>query len=657
MSPGAAASGAGVAAQATRLVSRFPALGACQGVIRLTPGVLLLLGVASGLQAQGGTVRAVVSPPAAPAPVVTHDNREPAGATTGKILKVRLEVVPGIWRPEENDGPVREVYAFAVEGGAPNIPGPLLRVPEGTVMHVSVRNRITKTIKMHGLVPRPTAMDASVDIKPGKALEFRFKAGAPGTYYYWARASDSTFAQRSGDDSQLTGAFIVDATDTDPGADRIFVISEWLGPVTPAGTPRKLTLAMNGRSWPHTERLSLPFGQAVEWRVINASGAPHPMHLHGTFYTVESRGSAVKDDVYGSPNRRLVTTELMMPGTTMMMRWVPDRVGNWLFHCHFLAHVTGRMRDGDAAPGSTYDEHAEHDLGKVMAGLVLGITVQPGDETAAPDLEAHARRRLSVRVQETPDRYGVNSAYGFAVVNDTALARPYTAEETLSPPIILRKGEPVVIGVTNAIDKAIAIHWHGIELESYNDGVPGWSGQSGQIMPPVEPAKTFDVNFTPPRAGTFIYHTHGHDSRQLVSGMYGALIVLEKGQKFDPSVDHIVLLGGSGPGGPAAEMNRSIKPPPMELKAGVKHRFRFINILPNGNINVSLRGTGQVQWRAVAKDGADLPPNQAGMRPAAFMISVGETYDFEFEPRSPGDYRLEALRGGVLTSQAIRVAK
>jgi len=139
--------------------------------------------------------------------------------------------------------------------------------------------------------------------------------------------------------------------------------------------------------------------------------------------------------------------------------------------------------------------------------------------------------------------------------------------------------------------------------------------------------------------------------------MYGALIVLEKGQKFDPSVDHIVLLGGSGPGGPAAEMNRSIKPPPMELKAGVKHRFRFINILPNGNINVSLRGTGQVQWRAVAKDGADLPPNQAGMRPAAFMISVGETYDFEFEPRSPGDYRLEALRGGVLTSQAIRVAK
>lgn len=345
----------------------------------------------------------------------------------------------------------------------------------------------------------------------------------------------------------------------------------------------------------------------------------------------------------------------MMPGTTMMMRWVPDRVGNWLFHCHFLAHVTGRMRDGDAAPGAK-DEHAEHDLAKAMAGLVLGITVQPGDETAAPDLETHVRRRMTLHVRQTPGWYGANPAYGFSFVNDRAPAPPYVPGETLSPPIVLTKGEPVVIGVANAIDEDIAIHWHGIELESFNDGVPGWSGQSGQIMPPVRPKKTFDVNFTPPRAGTFIYHTHGHDSRQLVSGMYGALVVLEKGATFDPSVDHIVLLGASGPGGSAAEMNRSTNPSPLELKAGVKHRFRIINILTNGNLLVSLRDeSGPVQWRAVAKDGADLPPNQSTMRPAVLTISVGETYDFEFEPTTPGEFRLQVLRAGVATSALVRV--
>jgi len=631
---------------------------------RLAPNALVLLSsaltAAADLPAQssGGIVRQVTSEPAAPAPVVTHDNHERVGTFTGNVLKARLEIVRGIWRPEGAEGPVRDVYAFAVEGGAPNIPGPLLRVPEGTEIHVSVRNRLARTVKIHGLVPRPAAKDASVDILPGRALEFRFKAGEPGTYYYWARTSDSAFAQRTGDDSQLTGAFIVDASSGTPDdGDRIFVMGEWLGPVPPPGTPRKVTLVMNGRSWPHTERLTIPFGLAVEWRVINGSGVPHPMHLHGTFYTVESRGTAIRDEIYGSPNRRLVTTELMMPGTTMMMRWVPDRVGNWLFHCHFLAHVTGRMRAGDAGPGVN-DEHAEHDLARSMAGLVLGITVQPGDETAAPDLETHGRRRMTLHVRQTPNRYGAFPAYGFSFVNDTTPARPYAPGETLSPPIILTKGEPVVIGVANAINEAIAIHWHGIELESFNDGVPGWSGQSGQIMPPVQPKQTFDVNFTPPRAGTFIYHTHGHDSRQLVSGMYGALIVVDKGVTFDPSVDHIVLLGAAGPGGPAVEMNRSTNPLPMELKAGVRHRFRIINILTNGNLLVSLRGpAGPVQWRAVAKDGADLPPNQSTMRPAVLTISVGETYDFEFEPTGPGEFRLEALRAGVVTSQLLRVVK
>jgi FtsP/CotA-like multicopper oxidase with cupredoxin domain len=106
------------------------------------------------------------------------------------------------------------------------------------------------------------------------------------------------------------------------------------------------------------------------------------------------------------------------------------------------------------------------------------------------------------------------------------------------------------------------------------------------------------------------------------------------------------------------EMNRSTNPLPMELKAGVRHRFRIINILTNGNLLVSLRGpAGPVQWRAVAKDGADLPPNQSTMRPAVLTISVGETYDFEFEPTGPGEFRLEALRAGVVTSQLLRVVK
>jgi hypothetical protein len=39
------------------------------------------------------------------------------------------------------------------------------------------------------------------------------------------------------------------------------------------------------------------------------------------------------------------------------------------------------------------------------------------------------------------------------------------------------------------------------------------------------------------------------------------------------------------------------------------------------------------EWRVVAKDGADLPPQQVKTGPAALMFAAGEIYDVEFTPR------------------------
>jgi FtsP/CotA-like multicopper oxidase with cupredoxin domain len=48
---------------------------------------------------------------------------------------------------------------------------------------------------------------------------------------------------------------------------------------------------------------------------------------------------------------------------------------------------------------------------------------------------------------------------------------------------------------------ATAIHWHGIELDSYFDGVPGWGGTAGSVTPPIAAGQRFTAKFTPPRAG------------------------------------------------------------------------------------------------------------------------------------------------------------
>jgi FtsP/CotA-like multicopper oxidase with cupredoxin domain len=109
---------------------------------------------------------------------------------------------------------------------------------------------------------------------------------------------------------------------------------------------------INGRAWPYTERLTYEVGDPVHWRWINAAQGNHPMHLHGSYYTVDSIGDGERDTLLNSEQRPLVVTELMRPGTTMSLTWTPQEPGNWLFHCHVLAHISPalRLRPADKEP-------------------------------------------------------------------------------------------------------------------------------------------------------------------------------------------------------------------------------------------------------------------------------------------------------------------
>ena len=68
-----------------------------------------------------------------------------------------------------------------------------------------------------------------------------------------------------------------------------------------------------------------------------------------------------------------------------------------------------------------------------------------------------------------------------------------------------------------------------------------------------------------------------------------------------------------------------------------------------------LRDTSVVTWRAVAKDGMDLPSELATVRPAAQQSGNGETYDFEVVPQA-GDYKftVSSANGILLVSMPLR---
>jgi hypothetical protein len=62
-----------------------------------------------------------------------------------------------------------------------------------------------------------------------------------------------------------------------------------------------------------------------------------------------------------------------------------------------------------------------------------------------------------------------------------------------------------------------------------------------------------------------------------------------------------------------------------------------------------------VNWRAVAKDGFDLSGDMQVSRPARQVVSMGETYDFEYTPMQKGALRLEVRTNQLLVRVPIRV--
>ncbi len=588
-----------------------------------------------------------------PTPVQPNDNLRAAGTVVGGTLQLNLRAAEGLWRPEGDAGPALRVEAFGVEGDALRVPAPLIRVREGTAVVLSIRNDLDHLLTVHGLCPRDGQRCAPIDVVPAETKEVRFTLDRAGTYHYWATTTGMPLAYRGAPDTQLSGALVVDPAQGETEADRVLVITDWtsltreqLKTVASADDPGvefrridpRLTFLVNGLSWPATERLTYSVGEKVRWRVVNLSSQRHPMHMHGFYFEVDSLGDGLRETSYAIGNRQRVVTQLLQPGSTMAMTWTPERAGNWLFHCHIMEHVSPERRLAKPA-----DAHAGHhqsgDASAGMAGLILGVTVLGSNETFASDATRVAPRRLTLTMRADMKR-GPAPVYGFALTegNDP---KPDEGMSVPGPTLVLRRGEPVEITLVNRLPEGTAIHWHGMELDSYYDGVHGWSGVDSKITPLIEPGGTFVVRLTPPRTGTFIYHTHLHDNRQLPAGLYGALLVVESGSDstYDSSTDHVFVIGSGGNAEAGPTLLNGERHPQFVWKAGTRHRVRLINITTDDIFTVSLMTSdGPVTWRPLTKDGASLPPGRCVPGPAMQTIAVGETYDFEVQ--TPGRQNL-----------------
>jgi FtsP/CotA-like multicopper oxidase with cupredoxin domain len=612
------------------------------------------------------------------ADVVPNDNRHPAGRLHDGVLSVALEAKESAWRLDGPTRPPMTIEAFSEPGKLPLMPGPLVRAPEGTEIRLSVRNSLRRPLTfllpaaVRGGPDKFAAMD-SVVVAPGTVGVLTTRASVPGNYVYRAMTPTGTNRTRKLA-GLLAGGLVIDTTGgTAPPRDRVFVIMQALDSAfaayvdstngdlqnVPPGIAR-IIYTINGRSWPNTERIAATVGDSLHWRVINATFDVHPMHLHGFYYRVDAFSGPFADFQGRPAPGQMVVTQYMTPFSAMSMSWSPDRPGNWLFHCHFALHLLA-----DSVSAGPDDPHRRD-----MVGMVLGVNVadRPGARAAGEPAPVRHLRLIAIADSALPHEgrrdagaRNLTPLHQFAA--DSVPSMRFVLEEQghrletvrdFSPELDLTRGVPVSIMIVNQLSEPTSVHWHGIEVEdSYVDGVPGFSGAGRHLAPAIAPGDSFEARFTPPRAGTFMYHSHMDEAREQLGGLEGALIVRDPG--VTPSADdHVFFLKGlHGDVAHPPEVNGEANPDTVVLHVGRPARLRLLTLTTDNpgpfvcltaRLTVASSGakdTLVVHWRPIAKDGFDVPAALQTPRLACQLVSMGETYDFEFIPQRLGRLRLE----------------
>jgi FtsP/CotA-like multicopper oxidase with cupredoxin domain len=267
-----------------------------------------------------------------------------------------------------------------------------------------------------------------------------------------------------------------------------------------------------------------------------------------------------------------------------------------------------------------------------MAGLVLGIHVKSG----GTDLFSKGEpRNLTLHANENNDKH---VSFNFEKKNPIAEFKP-------GPPMILKQYQTTNITLKNHMTLPTSVHWHGLEIDSWSDGVPNWSASDGRSSPIIEPGEEFTYKLSLMRSGTFVYHSHLDDIHQLTKGLYGVMIVLGENEVYNPDIDHSYILGWKKPDPKSrndVDLNGWDDVPVQKAKVGENHRLRLINIGPAGNARMSVTKDGEaIPIKIIAKDGADLPPAQQHDVEQSTKLYVGETADFAFTPVEAGTYEIE----------------
>tara|TARA_R110001599_G_scaffold101099_3_gene258792 strand:+ start:9200 stop:11566 length:2367 start_codon:yes stop_codon:yes gene_type:complete len=198
------------------------------------------------------------------------------------------------------------------------------------------------------------------------------------------------------------------------------------------------------------------------------------------------------------------------------------------------------------------------------------------------------------------------------------------------PTLEFKEGEYAVIYVKNEMTVETSVHWHGLLLPSFYDGVPYLT------TPPIEPGHTQKYEFPVKQSGTYWYHSHTLLQEQ--SGVYGSIVIQPKEKTLDYDKELVLMLSDW------TDEN------PMNVLKNLKRGNEWYGIRKGTSTplnKVIARGAfgAQLKFWKQRMEGADI----ADVYYPAFLINGEESIEYP-EFKAGEKVRLRIIDGGASTS-------
>lgn len=305
----------------------------------------------------------------------------------------------------------------------------------------------------------------------------------------------------------------------------------------------------------------------------------------------------------------------------------------------------------------------------LSAGAALPLAWTIGSNARAAEAPSAAGPPMQVKADYTlnvaAESYGpIGSPIEATLVNGTFPG----------PEIRYREGDVFRVTVNNRLAVPTSVHWHGMIVPNYMDGVPGVT------QAPMDPSASVFYEYPLRQSGTYWYHSHYELQEQ--TGLAGPLIVEAKDEPYSYDHDVVVMISDwldqaadtvvpqlrmeqpptaatkmRPPGGlalpngkpfgvdvyyPGYLMNGKSNSEPWSLKVrqGDRLRLRIINGSASSFYRMMLDGH---QLEVIAADGQPVTPVTCD----SLMLGAAERYDALVTIGASGSFTLHAAALGT----------